>query len=77
MNSDILCENISGEYYFYTKYTNSNMDPSSNIFKFEIADGTGPFLELVGQNVLLHIYLLNQINICLKENDILMLTFSE
>ena len=49
MNSDILCENISGEYYFYTKYLNFNMDPTSNILKFEIVDGTGPFLELVGQ----------------------------
>ena len=49
MNSDTLCENISGKYYFYTKYTNSNLDPTSNIFKFEIVDGTGPFTELVGQ----------------------------
>ena len=49
MNSDILCENISGKYYFYTKYTNSNLDPTSNIFKYEIVDGTGPFVELVGQ----------------------------
>ena len=49
MNSDTLCENISGKYYFYTKYTNSNLDPTSNIFKFEIVDGTGPFAELVGQ----------------------------
>ena len=49
MHSDILCENISGKYYFYTKYTNSNMDPTSNVFKFEIADGTGPFEELIGQ----------------------------
>ena len=49
MNIDILCENISGEYYFYTNYRNSNMNPQSNIYKFEIADGTGPFVELVGQ----------------------------
>ena len=49
MNSDTLCENISGKYYFYTKYTNANLDPTSNIFKFEIVDGTGPFTELVGQ----------------------------
>ena len=49
MNSDILCENISGKYYFYTKYTNSNLDPTSNIFNYEIVDGTGPFVELVGQ----------------------------
>jgi len=49
MNSDTLCENISGKHYFYTKYTNANLDPTSNIFKFEIVDGTGPFTELVGQ----------------------------
>ena len=49
MNSDTLCENISGKHYFYTKYTNANLDPTSNIFKFEIVDGTGPFLELIGQ----------------------------
>ena len=49
MNSDTLCENISGKHYFYTKYTNANLDPTSNIFKFEIVDGTGPFIELVGQ----------------------------
>jgi hypothetical protein len=49
MNVDVLCENISGEYYFYTKYSNFNMDPTNNILKFEIVDGTGPFLELVGQ----------------------------
>ena len=35
--------------YFYTKYSNFNMDPTNNILKFEIVDGTGPFLELVGQ----------------------------
>ena len=35
MNIDILCENISGEYYFYTNYRNSNMNPQSNIYKFE------------------------------------------
>ena len=45
MNGDVLCENISGEYYFYTKYSNFNMDPTNNILKFEIVDGTGPFLE--------------------------------
>ena len=28
MNGDVLCENISGEYYFYTKYSNFNMDPN-------------------------------------------------
>ena len=49
MNGDVLCENISGQYYFYTKYSNFNMDPTNNILKFEIVDGTGPFLELVGQ----------------------------
>ena len=49
MNSDTLCENISGKHYFYTKYTNANLDPTSNILKFEIVDGTGPFTELVGQ----------------------------
>ena len=49
MNGDVLCENISDEYYFYTKYSNFNMDPTNNILKFEIVDGTGPFLELVGQ----------------------------
>ena len=27
ISSDILCENISGEYFFYTKYANANMDP--------------------------------------------------
>ena len=32
-----------------TKYSNFNMDPSNNILKFEIVDGTGPFLELIGQ----------------------------
>ena len=47
MNGDVLCENISGEYYFYTKYSNFNMDPTNNILKFEIVDGTVPFLELV------------------------------
>ena len=49
VNGDVLCENISGEYYFYTKYSNFNMDPTNNILKFEIVDGTGPFLELIGQ----------------------------
>ncbi len=78
MNGDVLCENISGEYYFYTKYSNFNMDPTNNILKFEIVDGTGPFLELLDRNVLLHIFLFNQTNIYLKENVILlMLTFSE
>ena len=49
MNGDVLSENISGEYYFYTKYTNFNMDSTNNILKFEIVGGTGPFLELVEQ----------------------------
>ena len=49
MNGDVLCENISGKYYFYTKYSNFNMEPTNNILVYEIVDGTGPFLELVGQ----------------------------
>ena len=49
MNGDVLCENISGEYYFYTKHSNFNIDLTNNILKFEIVNGTGPFLELIGQ----------------------------
>ena len=48
MNDNVLCENKIGDYY-YTKYTNSNMDPASIILKFEIVDGTGAFSEIVGE----------------------------
>ena len=47
---DVLCENKSEDYVFYAKYTNSNLNfENSNILKFEIVDGTGPFKELIGQ----------------------------
>ena len=50
MSDNVLCENKIGEYYYYAKYKNSNMDPKSIILKFEIVDATGPFIELLGQN---------------------------
>ena len=49
MSDNVLCENKIGEYYYYAKYENSNMDPMSVILKFEIVDATGPFIELLGQ----------------------------
>ena len=49
MSDNVLCENKIGEYYYYAKYQNSNMDPKSIILKFEIVDATGPFIELLGQ----------------------------
>ena len=50
MSDNVLCENKIGEYYYYAKYKNSNMDPKSIILKFEIVDATGPFMELLGQD---------------------------
>ena len=50
MSDNVLCENKIGEYYYYARYKNSNMDPKSIILKFEIVDATGPFIELLGQN---------------------------
>ena len=50
MSDNVLCENKIGEYYYYAKYKNSNMDPKSIILKFEIVDATGPFIELLGQD---------------------------
>ena len=49
MSDNVLCENKIGEYYYYAKYKNSNMDPKSIILKFEIVDATGPFIELLGR----------------------------
>ena len=49
MSDNVLCENKIGEYYYYAKYQNSNMDPKSIILKFEIVDATGPFIELLEQ----------------------------
>lgn len=47
MKSDILCENISGEYCLYTKYTNSNMDPTSNIIcKWTETNGDNFYFQL-------------------------------